>query len=123
MHIIFGEEKAQALKEKYTILELDAFTFVPSGLESTAYAIVEVIPIQDLPNLQFQQDLHQNLMENYRKQDWNFCEQAIENLVGCFGGELDTFYVELQSRIKNFKENDPGENWNPKIKRLDPLQS
>jgi len=123
MHIIFGEEKAQALKGKYTILELDAFTFVPSGLESTAYAIVETIPIQDLPNLQFHQDLHQNLMENYRKRDWNFCEQAIENLVGCFGGELDTFYTELQSRINNYKENDPGDSWDPNIKRPDPLQS
>ena len=59
----------------------------------------------------------------YRKKDWNFCEQAIENLVGCFGGELDTFYAELQSRINHFKENDPGEDWNSKIKRPDPRQS
>lgn len=123
MHIIFGDEQAQALSEKYTVLELDTFKFIPSGITSTAYSIVENIPIPDLPNLSFQTELHSNLMENYRKRDWNFCEQAIENLVGCFGGELDTFYVELQSRINNYKDNDPGENWNYMLERSDPPQS
>jgi hypothetical protein len=123
MHIIFGDDQAQALGEKYTVLELDTFKFEPSGTLTKAYAVVEAIPIEDLPKLSFQIDLHKNLIENYCIRDWNFCEQAIENLVGCFGGELDTFYVELQSRINNYKDNDPGEIWEPVIARPDPLQS
>lgn len=123
MHIIFGDTQATALKDKYTVLELDTIRFMPSTTTACAYAVVESIPIDDLPRLSFQTDLHKNLMENYRKRDWNFCEQAIENLVGCFGGELDTFYAELQSRIKNYKENDPGESWDSAIERPDPLQS
>lgn len=123
MYIIFGEEQAVALSKKYTVLELDTFKFVPSGINSTAYAVVENIPIDDLPQLSFQKALHQNLMENYRKQDWNFCEQAIENLAGKFGGDLDTFYIELQSRINNYKDNDPGTDWQSAIERTDPLQS
>lgn len=118
MNIIFGEDQAQALSEKYTVLELDTFKFVPKNIIAKAFAIVENIPIEDLPKLSFQKDLHHNLMENYRKRDWNFCEQAIENLVGCFGKELDTFYVELQSRITEFKENDPGKDWDYTIERL-----
>lgn len=118
MNIIFGEDKAQELSEKYTVLELDTFKFIPNNVISKAFAIVENIPLEDLPKLSFQKDLHQNLMENYRNRDWNFCEQAIENLVGCFGKELDTFYVELQSRINKFKENDPGEDWDFTIERL-----
>ena len=131
MHIIFGEEKAQVLGEKYAVLELDTFRFMPAGIVSTAYAVIESIPIQDLPQLSFQKDLHKNLMENYRKQDWNFCDQAIENLVGNFGKELDSFYAELQERINNFKENNPGTDWDPFIERVllasadgtNPLQS
>lgn len=117
MNIIFGDEQAQELNDKYTVLELDTFKFLPGNVISKAYAIVENIPIEDLPKLSFQKELHQNLMENYRKRDWNFCEQAIENLVGCFGKELDTFYVELQDRINNFKTNDPGEDWDYTIER------
>lgn len=117
MHIIFGDEQAQVLSDKYTVLELDTFKFVPENVTAKAYAVVESIPIQDLPKLSFQKDLHQNLIENYRKRDWNFCEQAIENLVGCFGKELDTFYFELQSRITEFKEQDPGEDWDYIIER------
>lgn len=123
MYIIFGEGQATVLRDKYTILELDTVRFVPSNTTATAYAVVENIPIQDLPKLSFQTDLHCNLMENYRKRDWNFCDQAVENLVGCFGGELDTFYIEIQNRINNYKDNDPGEDWDFCIKKLDPPQS
>lgn len=118
MHIIFGDEQATVLRDKYTVLELDTFKFLPNGETAVAYAVVETIPLDDLPKLSFQQDLHRNLMENYRQRDWNFCEQAIENLVGCFGKELDTFYAELSHRINSYKENDPGEGWDYTITRL-----
>lgn len=120
MYIIFGDGQAKELGKKYTVLELDTLCFVPSNAIATAYAVVENIPIPDLPKLSFQTDLHHNLMENYRKQDWNFCSQAIENLVGCFGGELDSFYTELQSRINSYKDNDPGESWDYMLVRPDP---
>jgi len=123
MYIIFGDTQAQEMGKKYTVLELDTIRFMPSKNTATAYAVVENIPIPELPKLTFQTDLHHNLMENYRKADWNFCEQAIENLVGCFGGELDTFYAELQSRINNYKDNDPSTNWDPILERPDPTQS
>ena len=123
MYIIFGDEQAQEIGKKYTVLELDTVRFAPSGTTATAYAVVENIPIQDLPRLSFQQDLHHNLMENYRRRDWNFCEQAIENLVGAFGQELDTFYVELQSRINDYRQNDAGEEWDFAIKKLDTINS
>ena len=118
MHIIFGNEQAKELEEKYTVLELDTFKFLPAGITAKAYAVVETIPIDALPNLSFQKDLHHNLMENYRQRDWNFCEQAIENLIGKFGGELDSFYTELQSRINNYKDNDPGQDWDPAIEKI-----
>ena len=123
MNIIFGKDQTDELREKYTVVELDTFKFLPSGEVSTAYAIVENIPIEDLPKLSFQKDLHENLMINYRKRDWNFCEQAIENLMGAFGKELDTFYVEIMRRINIYKENDPGDDWDYLIDRPDPLQS
>lgn len=115
MNIIFGSEQVDNLRDKYTVLELDTIRVIPGDYTDTAYAIVETIPIQDLPRLSFQIELHKNLMTNYRKRDWNFCSQAIENLIGAFGNELDSFYEDLQTRINNYKENDPGDNWDPTI--------
>lgn len=117
MQIIFGDEQAKELSKKYTVLELDTFKLMPVKTIAKAFAVIENIPLDDLPMLNFKKNLHSNLMENYRKRDWNFCEQAVENLVGCFGGELDSFYAELQTRINNYKENDPGENWDPAIEK------
>ena len=118
MNIIFGEDKVNEIKNKYTVLELDTIRVVPAGYTATAYAVVETIPIEDLPKLSFQTELHKNLMVNYRARDWNFCGQAIENLIGAFGNELDSFYAELQQRINNYKENDPGPDWDPMIERV-----
>jgi hypothetical protein len=123
MNIIFDGPEADKLREKYTLLELDTFRFVPSGQVHIAFAVIENIPIDELFRLSFQKDLHSNLMENYCKGDWNFCEQAIEQLVGAFGGELDSFYAELNNRINNYKDNDPGENWDYMLERTDPPQS
>lgn len=117
MHIIFGQEQADVISQNHTVLELDTFRFMPQNVIQTAYTVVENIPIEDLSRLSFQKDLHHNLMENYRKGDWNFCEQAIEQLIGAFGGEVDSFYADLQTRIDNLKENDPGEFWDPIIEK------
>lgn len=117
MYIIFGKEQANALSEKHTVLELDTIKLLPSGDRVTAYAVVESIAIPDMPMIETRRNLHNELMENYRKRDWNFCDQAIEQLVGAWSGELDSFYSELQSRINNYAENDPGESWDPVIEK------
>ena len=123
MHIIFGDDQAHALSEKYTVVELDTIKFMPSGTMATAYAVIETVPIDDLPTLEFQKDLHKNFIENYRKKNWSFCEQAIENLLGSFGKELDSFYAAIQERVNNYKDNDPGDDWDYAITKADPLQS
>ena len=118
MNIIFGKEQADTLADKHTVLELDTFRFVPGNVVSTAYAVIEHIAIPDMPKLEQNRGLHGDLMENYRKAYWNFCEQAIEQLIGCWSSELDTFYSELQSRINAIKEKDSDEPWNPIIDKL-----
>jgi hypothetical protein len=117
MYIIFGQDQADVISQNHTVLELDTFRFMPDNVIQTAYTVVENIPIEELPRLSFQKELHHNLMENYRKGDWNFCEQAIEQLIGAFGGEIDTFYAELQTRIDHYKNNDPEELWDPVIEK------
>jgi hypothetical protein len=111
MHIIFGEEQVTALRDRYTILELDTIRFGTGGPEVPAFAVIENVGIQDLPLVESRCDMHNNLLLEYRKRNWNYCEQAIEQLSGFWGKELDTFYTEMLDRVAKFKETPPDDSW------------
>jgi hypothetical protein len=113
MNIIF-KENLPVSDQKYTVLELDTFGF-PDGSQHTACCIIENIPIVDLPQVESLKELHANLIKNYKAKDWNYCEQALEQLAGKWSGELDSFYSELQARIDRFKTLDLDDTWTPVI--------
>lgn len=114
MNIIFGEN-IQAIEDKYTVLELDTFQIGASGPVNTAYCVLELIPLEEMSLAESMVDLHHNLMQEYKKRNWNFCEQALEHLMGKWGGELDTFYQDLSARVEQFKTKDPDDSWSPVI--------
>jgi hypothetical protein len=115
MHIIFGNDEAKALQNKYTVLELDTFQFKGTDLKIPAYCIIENINIGDLPELERTKLLHAELIKNYKIQNWSFCLQALEHLIGKWGGELDTFYQDLSARVNTHINNPPGTDWVPDI--------
>ena len=117
MNIIFGDERATQLSEKYTVLALDTFKFGQDGPCLTAYCVVENLSLAELPMVDSLRKLHSDLVANYGKKQWNYCGQVLNRLRGSWGGELDTFYDELQTRIEKFKETDPGEDWSPVIEK------
>ena len=45
-------------------------------------------------------ELHANLIKYYGLKKWDYCEQAIEQLMGKWGGELDTFYQDNNIEYK-----------------------
>lgn len=109
MNIIFGRDQADAMKEKYTILELDTFKFGDQHI--TAFCAVDSIPIIEMPSIENMKNLHENLLIEFRKQNWNYCEQALEHLVGKWNHELDTFYDNITQRINECKEQELNDNW------------
>lgn len=114
MKVIFGKSQAEAISDRMTVLELDTF-FQPGLTEPvTAYAVLDntVIPLQEIPVLENFVELHNNLMAEYRKQNWNYVEQAIEHLQGRWKGELDSFYEEMLSRVKHLREIKLSNDWN-----------
>ena len=117
MNIIFGREQAALIGENYTVLELDTIRFGPGGTELTAFCVVESMPILKMPQLESMKNLHANLLIEYRKKNWNYCEQALEHLIGFWGSELDTFYDNLRTRIKEYSENDPGDEWSGVVEK------
>jgi hypothetical protein len=112
MNIIFGSELTEQIQTRYTILELDTFNLLPSDQVKTAYCLIQFIPIEEMIEIQSLKDLHSNLMAEYRKRNWRYCEDVIEHLTGKWGGEVDTFYSELYQRIQQLKKQNLDLEWN-----------
>jgi hypothetical protein len=115
MNIIFGKEQADALQDKYTVLELDCFQFGHDGPILSAYCTVERMPLDELITLETTKAQHDHLIINYRGRAWPDCLTGIEQLRGKWSGELDSFYDELESRVTQYLKNDPGADWSPAI--------
>jgi hypothetical protein len=117
MNIIFGTEMAESARERYTVLELDSFNLRPTDEIVTAYCIVDNIPLEEMPAIESLKELHTNLMAEYRKQNWQYCEDAIAHLTGKWHGELNSFYTELYQRILNLKQEDLPEDWTGRLNK------
>jgi hypothetical protein len=110
MNIIFGKEAAETIKDKHTLLELDTI-IIGDSEPMVVYCVIEHIPLDELPKTNNLAEMHAALIDNYRKRNWEFCEQAIGHLMGSWNKEADTFYEELLKRITQFKENEPDDSW------------
>jgi hypothetical protein len=113
MHIIFKKNIID-VDEKYIVLDLDTFQ-LPDGSLHTACCVVENVPILELAQIPQLKELHTNLMLEYGKRNWNYCEQAIDHLTGKWGGEMDSFYMDLKTRIDSLKDKDLDDSWSPVI--------
>jgi hypothetical protein len=116
MNIIF-KTNAPNIDEKYTVLDLDTFR-LPDGSLHTACCVVENIPVAELPMTGQLKELHANLINNYGQRNWNYCEQAIEQLMGKWSGEVDSFYQELNTRIQKLKTQNLDDSWTGIIEKV-----
>ena len=111
MNILLGTENVHTVDKKYVVLELDTLKINGAEEPVTAYCIVEQVPLNEIPVLEQYTDLHNNLLKNYRKRNWHYCEDAISHLRGRWHGEVDTFYDSLLTRVQQLQKQDPGPDW------------
>lgn len=99
MQLIFGRENVEQLKERYTVLDLE--TVEKDGVSIEVFCLIpgDKIGIPDLPQLESWVKLHHDFLHGYNTQQYEYCRQCIEHLMGKFGGEVDTFYTEILNRI------------------------
>ena len=116
MNIIFGDAINQ-VSNTNTVLELDTFKLMSSGQLVKTYCVINSIPLAEFPQLDANKHIHQQLIEQYQQQNWEFCRSALHALTGCWSGEMDTFYQHLANSIDEYSANPPDENWTPVINR------
>ena len=111
--ILFGQETAKGLSDRYTVLELDDIAVKGKTEPVKIYTVLdpEEIGYDVIPALEQYVNLHSKLRENYKKQDWKFCTDANSELRGKFAGTLDSYYDILTDRIEDYKKNPPPRDW------------
>jgi hypothetical protein len=100
MQIIFGKDNAEELRKRYTVLELEQLPVEGHGIIE-AYCVIpaEKIGLAELPKIESWVKLHHDFLNGYKTKQYEYCMQCIDHLTGKFGGEMDSFYEEIQHRI------------------------
>jgi hypothetical protein len=117
MNIIFGSPLIEEISAKYTVLELDTIRLMPDNAESTAYCVVDKIPVFELDQLHILKQLHEDMITSYKNRKWGSCADAIQSLKGAWGTELDSFYDIMLTRVRQYLSTDPGPDWSPVIEQ------
>lgn len=99
MQIVFGEEAANQLKTKYTVLKLEDVDTGSGILHPYCVIPVEQIAMQ-MATLEQDIALHDKFVDAIGKNDAKLCESLAPHLLGKFGGELDTFYQIVVDRCQ-----------------------
>ena len=100
MEIIFGRANAEKLREKYTVLDLETVDAGGTPLEVFCLVTAEKLGLGELPELAQYVKLHEDFLVGYKKEEYAYCRDCIEHLMGKFGGELDSFYQEILGRFE-----------------------
>lgn len=100
MQIIWDQKAAQQLKSSHTILELE--TFFVNGENLTAYCVLPAEKVfSDITQLENLKELHVNFVKAFNEKNYELCRDIVPNLIGRFGGELDSFYTAIMDKIDN----------------------
>jgi hypothetical protein len=113
MNILFGNSDIDTIRNenKFTMLELDTIQASPDHDQQTAYCVLSNIPLNEIAHLEQKVKMHADLMTFYRTQQWAECRDLIDLLMGSWGGEVDSFYRELQSRLDVLAKSEPSAEW------------
>ena len=114
MNIIFGDA-VKEIPDSFTILELDTFRTINGPNTTTVYCVVEKIPTTEFSTLDAYKQIHADVIRYYKQHEWQYCETALNALMGRWSGELDTFYADLLDRVKQYKEAGVSDDWEPTL--------
>jgi hypothetical protein len=100
MQIIWDKAAAEQMMKSHTLLELETFDVKGVAVKTWCVVPPEKIGLAGFATLDNLTQIHAAFIKAYYDQNYKLCEDCVEHLMGKFGGELDTFYEEIMSRIK-----------------------
>jgi hypothetical protein len=99
MQLIFDKNIAEQLREKYTVVELETLNIAGHGPVTSWCVLPAEKIISEFAMLPLNIKTHEDLLKAITEDKTDTVLELCETLKGCFGGELDSFYEELEKRI------------------------
>jgi hypothetical protein len=100
MQIIWDKTVAEKLSSTHTVLELE--TFQVDDQPVTTYCVVSVdsIPLVEFAELETNKTLHKDFVLAFKRNDYDSCCDISAQLMGKFGGEVDSFYTIILEKLQ-----------------------
>jgi adenylate cyclase len=112
VQILLGSRTAEALRDKFPLIELDRVTVKGKSEPETVYTVCGRADAMASDEFRSLQDTVEKMLRCYRARDWDGAERAVAQLRGCGGvidtGELANLYLE---RIEAFRAKPPPPDW------------
>ena len=130
MNIIFAKHKEildhnevdlDQLREQYSLVPLDKIRIGKNKEVLQSWCLIpadNAKVLDDAPHLPRLIELHETMMQNYYEQQWDYCIESAEKLLGKFGGEVDSFYEIFIERCQQNKTHGVKDNWDGVITRV-----
>jgi hypothetical protein len=99
MHIVLTQAVADELRAKYTVLELDTMPHPDGPVPAFCVLPMEKIAME-MSSLDQNVSMHEQLIDAIKTNNTKLASDLCDVLLGKFGGDLDTFYNEIKSRIE-----------------------
>ena len=111
--IIIGSRTAMAIKDRFAILELDFIMVKGKKEPEVIYAIAGREDVAQSGHFQRLRNLTIEMLACYRARDWDGALAAIgRGRKSDEGRSLELLYNLYETRIRDYLENPPPENWN-----------
>jgi len=111
--ILVGATTAQAVKDKFAILEIDFIMVKGKKEPEVVYALVGREDVAQSEGFQRLRDLVQDMLTCYRRRDWDGALGAIERgRKSDVTRALGLFYNLYEARIRNYQKDPPPPDWN-----------
>jgi len=104
--LIIGQRTYELVKDEYLCLELDCLAVKGKTEGVNIYTIVDRNSI----NIAYSRT-HADFIKFYRGQKWDKLKDYYKTLQNAFDGEMKEYYDMMMERVKEYKINPPGENW------------
>lgn len=99
MQIVWDQEVVEKIKNSHTVLELE--TFPVGDKKVTAWCVLpaEKVFAAGFETLDYYKQVHADFVVALNNADKNTCLGLAQQLMGQFGGELDSFYEVIVKRL------------------------
>ena len=109
--IVLGAITAERVEGEYFTLELDCIAVKGKKEGVTIYTVFYNPTPSEMAEWKHNREVHDLMLEYYRKQEWNKATALIETLKGKFAGQMDHYYNLWLERIEEMQNAGLPKDW------------